>query len=1280
MIQPVLLLRLLFDSLIIHAAVAPPPRFSVSPLHNGLNYHQQNSLHQPRIERNIRDVNEAKANRRAEIERRCMGFDPPLLPNVLNHMDSFQAAIQISTSLTDSAWEVLKPRLLAQRSIAERREHDRVLRNQDLQIKTEERRQQDLHSKETKEALDREWDDVQAPIRDRLAMYADEIIHEKWSGGQAVTKDTSPRFAADILIQVRERFYADIAQEDAAARSAGRVVEYDDPERPPTRKLILENMKWLFDTKIKPLTEHFQKELFLCNGCDSNFKFYGFEGVIQHFAAKHTSRLSMGSVVVHWRAEWPEDPPFHPNPSAAKTAFYAIPTPSSVPVPGQTPLPPPALPPPNGYGGYVQPVEHGQQMAQPPIYPQYSPGPYHPAYPGQFPANRIGPFAPPPAQGFQGYGPSFQGAPPSYHQGLPSRPGFPDAHVGYSGPTNGYEGYPGPYQGPMAQMYSSPYPGPAYLPGNQMSDPLQPQGYGSGHAPYGQPATPAFGHSPHPAHQQPNVGWTPDSSTNIPAGQPIDLYQVQMDEMAKNAREIWNGTSSIKDLPGSVRIYVIVFHVVLRFKAKFTNEPSLAMFSDGLAKNAIMRPIKNLNGLACKTCVTSGNGPGAGFHSHPHPPIGDRKLYALPSLLSHFQSVHIERAKSALTLQLGTEIPRLDWKVDMVELPEPSLIAGLLHAPGMDDAKLHLLASTFPAVFPSPLPKLGPGGNTGPVPIFKEAPKASEEARGLTRDPLLDFQSSSPYRPSSKATSSLQPPSVNLSGHVSGHSRVSYLRSIDRSPSRNPRASEPPGEDEYDPHRPAYLEPLLDHGPRSQPRRKDIVQVVTKEDRERYRNSAEPSRYREDGTRSRQGHDSRTVRPTLVRYLGSEDRYSNRSYHDVETPRPPPSRQGPNNRRSDTKSRNPSAYPSGDALPTRSTGYGEQAPQPAVAEQGSEDGEIGEGPAPTQPRTRSASPAEEISAAERFLNEFLPGQDVDMNKPKAAVVDPRNAEQLESKWVAEHKPEEMRRKVMEEDLETASWKSDAAPGGTGEHSLRDTPIRHGPPPPRSRHGRSPQSRQMNQLQYLDYDHLPGPRGRLIERSPELVDPRYVRNTVVFHDPPHVVENQGRRPRSRYTRYEAQRHEQYQTRSRSPQIREKAPSDIAYYRARSPTGPPRQESMYPAYSTPSPQDQAPVKEQLMYTRIPAHSQVRYLEDERAYRTPYGEALEYVPVRVAGRGPQHSEPYVLQRPLDEGAHPGYVRYEGGYQDEPIYEHKGHLYRAEPRSYSSQDPRASQTRHIR
>ncbi|KAH6103215.1 hypothetical protein HBI69_201440 [Parastagonospora nodorum] len=70
----------------------------------------------------IRNEEDAKkAERKVEIERRCLQMDPPITPEQLRHMQSFKAFIQISHPMNDESWAVLKPRLIAQLSAANKR-------------------------------------------------------------------------------------------------------------------------------------------------------------------------------------------------------------------------------------------------------------------------------------------------------------------------------------------------------------------------------------------------------------------------------------------------------------------------------------------------------------------------------------------------------------------------------------------------------------------------------------------------------------------------------------------------------------------------------------------------------------------------------------------------------------------------------------------------------------------------------------------------------------------------------------------------------------------------------------------------------------------------------------------------------------------------------------------------------------------------------------------------------------------------------------------------------
>lgn len=374
------------------------------------------SLPPNRTERTKEQVAGLKATRKAEIERRALELDPPLPASILAQIPSFQAALQMITPMDDQAWETLKPRLLAQRGEAEQREREI---SSHIKREMEDKKSLSAPTKEAREAEDADWDEVQAPVRARIAGYADEIIRDGWEDGDKVVRENCSKFAVEVLIYIRKRFYAEVAKDAVAARAAGKPPAEDPPQGPFTQKLTLENMKWIFDVKVKPHTERHRKEIFLCNGCDVTVRYYGFEGVIQHYAAKHTNALSIGNVVVHWRAaEWPEHPPFTWEPKPAKNGPYQsqppgtsynthsqtsqqsyrpppggpTPTPSYGPPSwneqyGQTPQPPfpvttTGYAPPQAYGASPYPAD--PYASVPPAQGQ------HGAYPGAVPPSSVG--------------------------------------------------------------------------------------------------------------------------------------------------------------------------------------------------------------------------------------------------------------------------------------------------------------------------------------------------------------------------------------------------------------------------------------------------------------------------------------------------------------------------------------------------------------------------------------------------------------------------------------------------------------------------------------------------------------------------------------------------------------------------------------------------------------------------------------------------------------------------------------------------------------------------
>ncbi|KAF2088242.1 hypothetical protein K490DRAFT_40309 [Saccharata proteae CBS 121410] len=617
---------------------------------------------QPRSERSIRDANEAKAARKADIERRCQGLNPPIHPNVLRHMKAFQAACQISTPMTDRAWEMLRPRIEAQRSEAEQIEHERAAQMAALQVKLEDRRTQDASIKEVKEVLEREWEETQRPVRERLGAYADEIIDKDWMEGQAVTRENTAQFAAELLIRVRERFYADQCQEDEATLAAGEEIREDPPAGPPTRRLILENMKWVFDNKIKPLTDPYRKELFLCNG----------EGC--------------------------EGPPGYPG---------------NMPY-GQYP-----------YGGFSQgPSSTPNPESRTPLhFSHVSPGYGQPGPPAN------GPF-PPPSTTSAGY---------------------------FGNPA-----YQGPPYAPPAGPYNNNYPSSSFAPPSLV--PNYSGGWGVSR--------------PHSSHMV--------SSAFPPRGGPVpaNMHDDEIRVLTDVAREIWTSTSGIRNLPASVRLSVVIHHVVYHFNLRFGIEPSLNLFADALESHASMQDLKSIDNLSCKACAM-------GFHDHamPSPSRDQEKIsYDVLSLFLHFRSIHVERISSASQgFNINSHF-QLDWKRDMVELPDDDLISGLIQSPGINDFKLRIVAEAFPRLFPAPLPHIGTVTSREPSPLGEPV-----------REPT-EFRTESAVRPSMARE---EPPELRTGSARGFEERASIRPSGDHVPTSDRRSSYPhPGNDRYGPPAP----------------------------------------------------------------------------------------------------------------------------------------------------------------------------------------------------------------------------------------------------------------------------------------------------------------------------------------------------------------------------------------------------------------------------------------------------------------------------------------------
>ncbi|KAL7794522.1 hypothetical protein V8C37DRAFT_60108 [Trichoderma ceciliae] len=233
-------------------------------------------------------VEELKAQRRADIEARAAQLQPPISPSVLSNLTSFQLALQTIEPFDDKEWKRLKPHLLAQRKKTKQVEGKSA-----ANAEAPQKRQNESKAKDAEELTSQSRRDTETLVRIYTSALADQVIRDRWDEGRSVQKKDCAHFATEVLAYVRKQFYAKL---DTAFL---------------TRRLTLDDMKWIFDNKIGPVTNHHWREFLFCNGCP-NSKLYGFHAVVQHYAMKHANKKKR--TALHWRAEWPEELPFGSSP------------------------------------------------------------------------------------------------------------------------------------------------------------------------------------------------------------------------------------------------------------------------------------------------------------------------------------------------------------------------------------------------------------------------------------------------------------------------------------------------------------------------------------------------------------------------------------------------------------------------------------------------------------------------------------------------------------------------------------------------------------------------------------------------------------------------------------------------------------------------------------------------------------------------------------------------------------------------------------------------------
>jgi hypothetical protein len=1144
----------------------PPQVFTPQPGQTGST--------QPSHQRNLHDANEAKASRKADIEHRCQQMNPPIPPNILRHMESFKAALQISQPMNDYAWSLLQPRLLAQLPAAQQAEANHVSHAASLSTKSSDRRFQDVNSKEAKEAMDREWEDLQRPIRDKLSAIADDFINQDWDQGKALTFESSPKFAADLLAHVRRKFYESTANGSVASH-APQPTSTDDTATKP--RLVLENMKWVYDNKIKPLTEQYRKDLFFCNGqdCESSARPYGFEGVVQHFGAKHTHAFSSGNIVVAWReAEWPEETPFNPDPTSVQPFHHGHGSNLS----GYT----------GHFGGYSRAGTATPHM--PTHMPQASPGPF-------YGGNYNGPFHPPQNPGvvMNGYDYSQQ----------------------YSNPVDNYAFAAMGPPGYVTQVGTN-----SYMPSPAMGNPaIAPP-----------PAMPPPGHA---------------ASESVPndtedAGHSTSAFDKQVSTVIEMSQDIWKNTGGIKDMPNSLRIYVLLHRVISKFHVEFNHEPNLTHFVEAFSNHEVPKGLKLAPGLSCKACQMESTHQLTGaYYAKPT----ERKTYTVLNLLLHFRTQHV--ASLPYGAVYGQQAHSLDWKEDMVELPSERFISGLIHAPGMDNEKLLMIATVFPSLFPMPLPKISVIDNNGLASPPLSGTKDVATTNGSTGDAPI-------------------------------HSGPASLSSAQRDSPVPPK----PTEDEYDPPDPLPLTQMTEL--QSSTKRHHSYRDSPSGDR-RQRVYAEPryyvsglclnvichfeaNKYMRQIPRDDMGDDYHHAReyveyapsPRLVHAGPAYGEYSGRRtvFREHERIYGPPSedviysqpREGSHGREYGTFLRQARYY--GDDDPRSESRY------------------------TREPHQRDSAPTRGRSAADRFLEDFVPGQ-----------TQPNEAAQLPSTQLPETAPPGPSREAPEGVRFTSPPPTNVPNGKEPENQPRQSAAVHPRPP----------STVSNGSRYEDYHstgrHVPtpdsgapprrpGPQRRRDRPHDHRMPSRYHRYMSVARDEPY-----GRGPsmsRSQSRRYEEQRRriDQQETPqpnaepeyepaySREHSLDQVSPEDRYYARQMPREYVSVQDRLHP-YSPPRFRYDEPRGPPPVYVDEYGYPVMRMRGDPRHSRGPYmssyqqparyePERYEYVPV-----------PYERPQPQRYNSRGEYVYYEERERERALPRRPAPAPEVEPEAYEPPGP---------
>lgn len=254
----------------------------------------QSTTHPKRRAREVTE--ELKSQRRADIVRRAGRVQPPIPPDILVNLPSFQMSLEKAEPLRDKEWNSLKQQLISQHKKMKKAEEKSA-----LAAKASEKHQANSTVKKSTETALQDEHDAEARVKIRISALTDQFIGDHLREGQSSEQEGHAQFIIGVMAYVHKQYYAERSKIDTTSLAP---------------KLTLGDMVWIFDHKVNRILTDTDQDPFSCRKCLNSKKRFGFYAFIHHYLSKHAPKPGPKpgkegkKMRNRLRVEWPDEFPF----------------------------------------------------------------------------------------------------------------------------------------------------------------------------------------------------------------------------------------------------------------------------------------------------------------------------------------------------------------------------------------------------------------------------------------------------------------------------------------------------------------------------------------------------------------------------------------------------------------------------------------------------------------------------------------------------------------------------------------------------------------------------------------------------------------------------------------------------------------------------------------------------------------------------------------------------------------------------------------------------------